>query len=611
MAEHKMINNYRVFEEWSTDTMGTNFRVARMENLTPTVHKLLCVVNPLISANAERWRRVKILLDGIKKSSIPSLFSPEEIMVANDQVSLIYNYFRGKSLKRVLERSIKMDIPISFDLAFSIAIAIADIIEAGSSIIISGEKSFHGFLTPDNILVHYDGKIALKNYGIFPYLDKAGPFFSDLEAKYGTWLTPEFLKQEKTIAQSDIYHLGYLIYRMLTGKYFSQQPAEAFDSQFDNLHFRTYLPFSDKETIAGLTTFFKKTLHPDPLKRFLTIKEFKDFVGNYFHIEELSSITFSLAYFMNSLYADIQTEEEKVLQDELAFHPPEPKAAPAPTPPEPERKADRVDNMLGELDRRKKPRRWIWGAAAAAIIVASVGGYLVVQQTQKAKRIEAELARQRTEQKQELDRQITAVKEDLERKTREHEQKLNLSAEEQKKLAEDKLKLQGELKKLQQTELDRVKAAEEQRKQQEEQDRVKKEDEAKRQQEEQDRVKKEDEAKKQQEELDRKKLEEKKVKPGDLVGIADVTIRPVKISGNPPRLTDLLRRKYSQQTMPIVTMALIDENGNVSKVSVFGSVPEDIKTLITDTLSGWKYSPAQKDTVAVKVYLPVKFNIVF
>ena len=610
MAENKVVNNYRIFAEWSTDTMGTNFRVVRLENQMPTVHKLMCVVNPLIGANAERWRRVKILLDGIKKSSIPSLYSPEEIMAADNQVHLVYDYFRGKSLKQVLERSAKMDIPISFDLAFSIAIAIADIIEAGSSIIISGEKSFHGFLTPDNILVHYDGKIALKNYGIFPYLDKTGPFFSDLESKYGTWLTPEFLKKEKSVAQSDMYHLGYLIYRMLTGKYFSQSPAEAFEAQFTNLHVRPYLPFTDKEAIASLTAFFKKTLHPDPLKRFLTIKEFKDFVGNYFHIEELSSITFSLAYFMNSLYADTQAGEEKVLQDELSFQPAEPKREPEPTPILPGRKNDLVDNLLGELDRRKKPRMWIWGVAAAAIIVAGVGGYLVSHQTQKAKRIEAELARQRTEQRRELDRQIVAVKEDLEKKTKENEQKLNLSAEEQKKLAEEKIKLQSELKKLQQTELDRVKIVEEQRKQQEEQDRLKKEAEAKKQQEEQDQLKKE-EGRKQQEELERKNLEEMKTKLGDVVGLNDVAVRPVKISGNPPKLTDLLRRKYSRQTMPILTMALIDENGNVSKVSVFGSVPDDIKTLIADTLSGWKYNPAQKDNVGVKVYLPVKFNIVF
>ena len=610
MAETKIVNNYRIFEEWSTDTMGTNFRVVRMENQMPKVHKLLCVVSPFIGANAERWRRVKILLDGIKKSSIPSLYSPEEIMAADNQVNLIYDYFRGKSLKQVLDRSAKMDIPISFDLAFSIAIAIADIIEAGSSIIISGEKSFHGFLTPDNILVHYDGKIALKNYGIFPYLDKTGPFFSDLEAKYGIWLTPEFLKKEKIVAQSDLYNLGCLIYKMLTGKYFSQPPAEAFDAQFTNLHFRPYLPFSDKETIDSLTVFFKKTLHPDPLKRFLTIKEFKDFVGNYFHIEELSSITFSLAYFMNSLFLETMELEEETLRDELAFRSPEPKKTPVPTPPEPEKKDDLVDNLLGEFDRRKKPRRWIWGVAAVTVIVACVGGYLVFQQTQKAKRIEAELARQRTEQQRELGRQITAVKEDLDKKTRENEQQLNLSAEEQKKLADEKSKLQSEVKKLQQTEIDRVKAAEEQRKQQEEQDRLTKEAEAKKQQEEQDRLKKEEE-RKQQEELERKKMEEMKAKPGDLVGITDVAVRPVKISGNPPRLTDLFRRKYSQQTMPIVTMALIDENGNVSKVTVFGTVPDDIKTLIVDTLSGWKYSPAQKDNVGVKVYLPVKFNIVF
>jgi serine/threonine protein kinase len=85
---------------------------------------------------------------------------------------LIYPLIKGRTFEKVLENSMEKDLPINFDLAFSIAIAIADLIDTGSSIVVSGQKSFHGFLTPDNILIDYDGKIYLKNYGIFPYLNK-------------------------------------------------------------------------------------------------------------------------------------------------------------------------------------------------------------------------------------------------------------------------------------------------------------------------------------------------------------------------------------------------------------------------------------------------------
>jgi outer membrane biosynthesis protein TonB len=189
---------------------------------------------------------------------------------------------------------------------------------------------------------------------------------------------------------------------------------------------------------------------------------------------------------------------------------------------------------------------------------------------------------------------------------------LNLSTEEQKKLGDDKLKLQNELKKLQLVELDRKKADDEQKARQEEQDRLKQaEEDAKKLQEEQDRLKQADAERKLQGEQEQKRLEDLKVKPGDLVAMAEVTARPVKISGGPPQVSELLKRKYLGNTMLIVLQLLIDETGAVSQVRVLGATSEDVKSLIVSTLLRWKYSPAQKDNVNVKVYMPLQFNMVF
>ena len=325
MKEYKVMNDYLYFRDLFSDTMGINYRVAPIQNRKPMAHKVLCEVNPSISSHADMWKRVKILLEGIKKSNIPFLYSPEKIIINEKQNQLVFEYFKGKNFEQILIDAEKKGMSINFDLAMSICIAIADIIELGSSIIVSGEKSFHGFLTPDNILIHYDGKIFLKNYGIFPYLERNEQFYSETEKRYGSWLTPEFIRKEKIVSQSDIYHMGYLIYRILTGKYFSYAAGEDFDAKFANLTFKQYMPSTDKSFLTNVITFFKKTLNPDPLKRFLSIKDFKDFIANYFHIEELSSITFNLAYFMNSLYGESVEEEDRILKKELEYVVPEPK----------------------------------------------------------------------------------------------------------------------------------------------------------------------------------------------------------------------------------------------------------------------------------------------
>ena len=195
-----------------------------------------------------------------------------------------------------------------------------------------------------------------------------------MEKRYGSWLTPELIRKEKIVSQSDIYHLGYLIYRILMGKYFSCMPGEDFDAKFNNLTFTHIIPSTDKNFLTHLITFLKKTLNPNPLKRFLTIKELKDFIANYFHIEELSSITFNLAYFMNSLYGESIEEEDKLFKQELAYVIPEPKKEPVAQTPQIKRE-DLVSGILDELDKRKKISPWVWAVVGVVVLVGAGVGY--------------------------------------------------------------------------------------------------------------------------------------------------------------------------------------------------------------------------------------------
>ncbi len=606
MKEYKVINDYVYYRDLFSDTMGINYRVSPVQNRKPLGHKVLCEVSPSISGNADMWKRVKLLLEGIKKSNIPFLYSPEKINIGEKSNQLIFEYFKGKNFEQILVDAEKKGMPINFDLAMSISIAIADIIEVGSSIIVSGERSYHGFLTPDNILLHYDGKIFLKNYGIFQYLEKSDHFYAENEKRYGSWLTPEFIRKERIVAQSDIYHLGYLIYRILTGKYFSYSSGEDFDSKFANLTFKQYMPSTDKNFLTNVITFFRKTLNPDPLKRFLTIKEFKDFIANYFHIEELSSITFNLAYFMNSLYGEAVEEEEKILKQELAYIVPEPKKE---MPSTPQAKEDLVSGILEGLDERKKAPGWLWPLLGIVALAAVIGIYFAVTSGKKASELSAQQqteAALRLKAQEEQASQIQAMAD----KIKELET-LKLTADEAQKKA---------------LELEKQRLEEQKRKAQDEQARLKAEDE-KRKLEEATQAQQQEEAKKAQEELERQKVEEEKAKqaeiqkklaeaaktkPGDQVPLTEATTKPEKITGSAPAISPSMRAKYKGKVFTVPTTIMVDENGNVAKVKILtGNVPNDIKTMIEETLSNWKYSPAMKDGVKVKVWLSVPFKFGF
>ncbi|MBN2346471.1 MAG: protein kinase [Candidatus Aminicenantes bacterium] len=605
MKEYKVINDYVIYRDLFTDTMGINYRVATLRDRKPQEHKLLCEVNPIISGHPDMWKRVKILLEGIKKSNIPFLYSPEKIHVTDKGSQLLFDYFKGKNFEQILVDAEKRGMPINFDLAMSISIAIADIIEVGSSIIVSGERSFHGFLTPDNILVHYDGKIFLKNYGIFQYLEKNEAFHSEAEKRYGSWLTPEFIRREKIVSQSDIYHLGYLIYRILTGKYFSFSAGEDFDAKFANLTFKQYMPSTDKSFLTNVITFFKKTLNPDPLKRFLTIKEFKDFIATYFHIEELSSITFNLAYFMNSVYGEGIEEEDKVLKQELQYVVPEPKKE-APTA---QAREDLVSGILEGLDERKKTPVWIWPVLGVVLLAGAIGIYLAVSSGRKATEITAQeraLEQQRIKAQQEQAAQIQAMAD----KIKELETLKATADEAQKKALELEKQRLEEQKRKKEEEQARMRAEEEKR-QLEESERLQKDEEARKAQEELEKQKAEEE-KKRLEEVERKRVEAAKTKTGDLVPLTEVAVKPAKISGNPPAISTAMKSKYIGKVISVPTLILIDEKGDVSKTRILaGNVASDIKSLLEETFNRWKYSPAMKDGVKVKVWLPVSIKLTF
>ena len=617
MDKYETYEDYIFFEELHSDFIGKNFRAGEIKNNRPINHKIITDVYPYLFKNKNIWNRINILLEGVSKSNIPHLYSPEKIIKEDDRTLLIFSHIKGKTLEQILKDSEKGDNPINFDLAFSIIFSIAEIIDNGSSIVVSGKKSFHGFLTPDNVFVDYDGNILLKNYGICPYIDQDDTVFNELEKKYGSWMTPEFLRREKVVSQSDIYHLGFILFRMLTGKYFSYTEGENFESKFANLSFKFDIPSSDTDFLTNIINFFKQTLNPDPMKRFSYIREFKDYIMNYFHIEELSSITFNLAYFMNSLYSDAPAKEDKILSEELAYTiPEEEEIKEIEEKPAPIRTPEVADSIFTEMEKEKEVKKKTRSIIPIIIIVVAVvavgiGGIFYILQSKKAeqvqqeaiqeqKRIEKEerqsqIEREYRERLKTLEEKITTT--EMEQLTKDDEiERLKEWKAEQERIAREKLKKAEAEKK--------IKEGAEQKKKEEAEKKIKEEAEQKKQ---------EEAERKKQQELEKKKREEALEKPneGDLIALNMLTRKPEKLEGKDPRFSSYLRKKYRGKEMTVRASILLNINGNVSKVKIIGDVPADIKAIISMSIASWKYSPAEKNRVKVKVWIQVPIKISF
>ncbi len=97
-------------------------------------------------------------------------------------------------------------------------------------------------------------------------------------------------------------------------------------------------------------------------------------------------------------------------------------------------------------------------------------------------------------------------------------------------------------------------------------------------------------------------VEEPQVKEGDLVPLTDDVVKPVPVKKVKPKYTLAAKRKRVHGT--IIAQALIDENGNVVDVRILRKMrtPYGLDKEVMKALKKWKFEPAKKNGVKVKVY---------
>jgi TonB family protein len=96
--------------------------------------------------------------------------------------------------------------------------------------------------------------------------------------------------------------------------------------------------------------------------------------------------------------------------------------------------------------------------------------------------------------------------------------------------------------------------------------------------------------------------QKKTVKEGDILSPSQLDTQPVPISTPAIKITHSIRRMMVADQRILVSY-LVDHNGNVETVKVLNqSSMNKLNNLIVDTIKKWKYKPATKNKVRVKVW---------
>lgn len=299
MQQYNLLQDYVLIEEISQDAFGKSFLAKKVVDNKPAGNYLVVRLHRYISDHPENIDNLRKYTAEINKSTVTNILRPEDIFVHDGEILLVYPLVKGKNLKSVIDGMERRKTNLAFKDIIAMILKIAHLEDTGSAVILNDRPSYHGFLIPENVLVDYEGEIYLKYYGMLPYISSSS--YTYIKSNYKIWLAPELLRRGEIHYRSEIYYLGHIVYRLLTGKYFSVEPTD-FEQAVTNISFNIALPTTDTGFISSLLEFFQKTLHPEVDQRLASFDEFTTFITDNFGVTNTYFVKPPLAKMLNKLY---------------------------------------------------------------------------------------------------------------------------------------------------------------------------------------------------------------------------------------------------------------------------------------------------------------------
>ena len=529
----------------------------------------------------------------------------------------------------------------------------------------------HRDVSPPNILISYNGDVKLTDFGVSKASIKIHQTLSGALKGKLLYMSPEQACGESGIDyRSDLYSAGVVLFELLTGKKLFLDTSEMLVlkkvQNGEIINPREINPDID----PALEKILLTSLNKECDKRYQSAAAMIADLEAYLHKKlERAPGPVHLSHFIFNLFEnDIQREGIKVDLKPLPYmlkareipkppppvEKPKPPAEPPPPPPvmakqpplppQPEglvsirfdedqaavprkraaaEKAEfKPESLFSELDREKKKSPLLPLAAVLLFVAVAAGLYFFVINRPAASSAPAgkgsaaqalkpgesgaagavqtpEDAAKQAEMKRIAD-ELAATQKLLEEAKLKQEAELSkLQAEEErKKLLEDRRK---------KTEADRLKLEEEERLKQEEADRLLLAEEERKKQEEADRLKKAEEDKRQAEE--RRLAELSRVKEGDVVPLNEVDVQPVAVSQPAPNIPASIRSAMADG-QAVTFSVLVNHNGDVENLRMLRKTNNgQLNTILTDTVKSYKFQPARKDNLRVKVWMTITMSI--
>ena len=193
------------------------------------------------------------LLARVRHPNVVTIYGAEQI---SDWTGLWMEFVRGQTLEQILEeRTI-----VSTAEAVGIGLELCRAMSA-----VHGAGLLHRDIKTHNVMRAEDGRIVLMDFGTGRELD--GDASSDL-AGTPLYLAPEVLEGQPATVRSDIYSLGVLLYRLVTGSYPVHARTVRGVRRAHELGERTAVQAARREVPSRLARIIERAIEPRPERRY-------------------------------------------------------------------------------------------------------------------------------------------------------------------------------------------------------------------------------------------------------------------------------------------------------------------------------------------------------
>jgi TonB family protein len=330
MSTYEKLGSYLLFEKLSEDKFSKDFLSGQISGSQIQQICILKRFDPSLATLPDFILNLNQEYEAVKTLSNPNIIKPTSLLQDKKEFAAVFDFVEGKTLRTVLTKCVQDVYPFTVDHALLVASRLCTALEYLHSKKFNDQRLMHGYVSPDVILVTYDGEIRLQYLGLAHALLKFPSGKEKLLHDYKNYLAPEVIEHQKWDRGSDTYGAGLVLYEMLTGEVLDRELD--LDESIEKAQMNSNS--GDKEPLPeDLKKLLHQALAPEAPLRFASIADMRKALDLMLFSSEFSPTTFNLAFFMHSVFREsIDEETNKIALDKKTDFSAHLKEEPAPPP---------------------------------------------------------------------------------------------------------------------------------------------------------------------------------------------------------------------------------------------------------------------------------------